>query len=471
MAQINILLVDDESEVLAALQRVLHKLDAKIFTAGNGKEGLAVLKRQPIDIIISDLKMPEMDGNQFLKVVAQMYPNTVRIMLTGFAEINQVLLAVNEGHIWGYLQKPWNNRELLINIEQAFAHKRLLSENKTLKKVVAKYQEQHRQQFEGFIGESMLMQFVYKAIEQSAPSSASVFITGPSGAGKEVAAEAIHRLSKRSNEPFIALNCAAIPKDLMESEIFGHVKGAFSGAINNRDGAATAANGGTLFLDELAEMDINLQAKLLRFIQTGTFQKVGSSTTEHVDIRFISATNREPMEAISEGKLREDLYYRLNVISIDLPPLSQRDNDSGLIAEYFLEKFCHLENKDITGFSNEAMQTILQYDWPGNIRQLQNCVHSLVILSEESEISGDLIKQQLKLNQQPLKSSSDSSKTALTNGSQAIVSRNHIEPLATVERKVIENAIAACDENVVQAAGLLEVSPSTLYRKMQQWQD
>ena len=470
MATINILLVDDEAEILAALQRVLAKIDAKVYTAGNGQEGLSVLKRQPIDIIISDLKMPEMDGNQFLKAAAQLYPNTVRIMLTGYAEISQVLMAVNEGHIWGYLQKPWNNRELLISIEQALHHKELLSENKSLKKVVAQYEQQHKQQFEGFIGGSMAMQFVYKAIEQSAPSSASVFVTGPSGAGKEVAAEAIHRLSQRSNEPFIALNCAAIPKDLMESEIFGHVKGAFSGAISNREGAASAANGGTLFLDELAEMDINLQAKLLRFIQTGSFQKVGSNITENVDIRFISATNREPLLAIEEGKLREDLFYRLNVISIDLPPLNQRDKDTAMLADYFLEKFAHIENKEVTGFTNEARKALISFNWPGNIRQLQNCIHSLVILTEEADIDVELVNQQLKLST-PKKSTQPTA--SLSNHSSAIAdgaTTDEIEPLAIVERKVIERAIAACDENIVQAAGLLEVSPSTLYRKMQQWQ-
>ena len=219
------------------------------------------------------------------------------------------------------------------------------------------------------------MQFVYSCIEQSAPSSASVFITGPSGSGKEVAAQAIHRLSKRKNGPFIALNCAAIPSELMESEIFGHIKGAFSGAVSNRDGAATLANGGSLFLDEIGEMDISLQAKLLRFIQTGCFQKVGSGKEEKVDIRFISATNREPQIAINEKKLREDLFYRLNVISIALPALNERGNDIVKLAEHFLSHFCEVEEKVFAGFSTEAENLIKSYSWPGNVRQLQNVIH------------------------------------------------------------------------------------------------
>ena len=477
MTLANVLCVDDEIEVLEALTRVFRKSDFKVFTANSGAEGLEMLRQERIDIVISDLKMPEMDGNQFLRKVANTSPEVMRLMLTAFTEIDDVITAINEGRIFGYLQKPWNNRELLLVVEQAYKFKSLMSERSMLKQVVDRYQQYYKPKFEGFVGDSMAMQFVYQAIEQAAPSSASIFVTGESGTGKEVAAAAIHHLSKRSNQPFIALNCAAIPSELMESEIFGHIKGAFSGAVSNRDGAATLADGGTLFFDELGEMDINLQAKLLRFIQTGEFQKVGSSKSERVDIRFVCATNRNPIEAIQKQQLREDLYYRLNVISIDIPPLRERDSDMVQLAHHFLGQFNEIEDKSIAGFTAEAEQLIKTYPWPGNVRQLQNTMHSAVILSQSNLIEAEVLKRQLKITNmsnmavtsisQPAPVNSMPVETPLDMPAQG----DTIVPLAQLERQAIERAIQQCEENVVQAASLLGVSPSTLYRKIQQWQN
>jgi len=471
----NVLCVDDEQDVLDALTRVFRKSDFKLFTANSAALGLEVLRKEAIDIVISDLKMPEMDGNQFLRKVAATSPEVIRLMLTAHTEIEDVITAINEGKIFGFLKKPWNNRELLLTVEQAYKHKSLLAERSMLKQTVDRYQQYYKPKFEGFIGDSVPMQFVYQAIEQAAPSSASMFITGESGTGKEVAAAAIHHLSKRSNNAFIALNCAAIPSELMESEIFGHIKGAFSGALSNRDGAATLADGGTLFLDELGEMDINLQAKLLRFIQTGEFQRVGSGKTERADIRFICATNRNPIQAIQDKILREDLYYRLNVISVQLPALRERGDDILQLAQHFLDQFNEVEDRGIAGFTDEAAHLIKSYAWPGNVRQLQNIIHSAVILSQSSLVEADILKKQLN-NEQPFNSAPDSSMnmsmqaTSNFGSAPASGSNGQIIPLATVERQAIEQAIAQCEDNVVQAASLLEVSPSTLYRKIQQWQ-
>lgn len=467
-----LLLVDDEQEVIDALYRVFRKLDVTLYSANSGEEALDILSKERIDIVISDLRMPTMDGNQFLRKVAATYPEVVRMMLTAHTEIEQIITAINEGRIWGYLKKPWNNRELLIAVEQALSHKNLMAERSMLKQVINRYQQYHKTEFEGFIGDSIPMQFVYQAIEQAAPSTASIFITGESGTGKEVAAEAIHRLSKRKNSPFIALNCAAIPSDLMESEIFGHIKGAFSGAISNRDGAATLADGGTLFLDELGEMDISLQAKLLRFIQTGQFQKVGSGDTEQVDIRFVCATNRNPLEAIQEGKLREDLYYRLNVISINMPPLHERESDAVQLAHHFLHKYNEAEQRDISGFTKDAENLIASQRWQGNVRQLQNVIHSSVVLSQNNLINADLLKAQLPTGVTSAPVSAKSNSVTEQISAQITPSNSATEevvPLATVEKIAIEHAIKQCNDNVVQAAGLLGVSPSTLYRKMQQW--
>jgi len=473
-----ILFVDDEPFILRTLERVASKVDAVILTAPSGKQALDILNEYSVDVIVSDLKMPNMDGNQLLEKVANISPETVRIVLTGCDDMDMVLNSINDGHIWGYLHKPWDNYELIVKLKQALQLQQVLAERTLMRRTIDQYQKYHKASFEGFIGDSVPMQFVYSCIEQSAPSNASVFITGPSGSGKEVAAQAIHRLSKRKNGPFIALNCAAIPSELMESEIFGHIKGAFSGAVSNRDGAASLANGGSLFLDEIGEMDISLQAKLLRFIQTGCFQKVGSGKEEKVDIRFISATNREPQLAIEENKLREDLFYRLNVISINLPPLNERDNDIVKLAEYFLSHFSEIEGKVFAGFSSGAEALIKSYTWPGNVRQLQNIIHSSTVMSEGPLISEKIILQQLgqpaaqnhtKLNAQQRSTQHTSiGQNSLTQG--AAKSHSSIISLAEVEKQAIEQAIELCQDNIVKAASELGVSPSTLYRKIQQWQ-
>jgi DNA-binding NtrC family response regulator len=394
-----------------------------------------------------------------------------------------VLSAINQGRVWGFLQKPWDNNDLIVTLKQALELQQILAERTLMRRTIDQYQQYRKTKFEGFIGDSVPMQFVYSCIEQCSSSKASVFITGPSGSGKEVAAQAIHRLSKRNNNAFIALNCAAIPSELMESEVFGHIKGAFSGAVSNRDGAATLADGGSLFLDEIGEMDMNLQAKLLRFIQTGCFQKVGSGKVEKVDIRFICATNRDPYSAISEKKLREDLFYRLNVISIFLPPLSERGDDTIQLAEHFLSHYSELEGKTFAGFSTEGEKLIRNNAWPGNVRQLQNIIHSSVVMSEGPLISDDILRQQLAANNQSAESrgqvqsipSLPNSRVDIKAGQQANVSTgstisSEILSLEQVERKAIEQAIFICQDNIVKAASELGVSPSTLYRKIQQWQ-
>lgn len=480
----SILLVDDEANILASLTRSIRTLNLDIHTANSGNEALVILEQQEIDIVISDKNMPGMGGNEFLEQVSQRWPETVRIMLTAYTELDAVISAINTGKIFNFMQKPWNNDELIIIIQQAMNYRDILAERSLLRHTLEQFTAKRKQNFMSFIGQSTPMQFVYDSVERCAKSHASVFITGPSGAGKELVADAIHKLSPRKSKALVSLNCAAIPSELMESEIFGHIKGAFSGAVSNRDGAATKAHNGTLFLDEIGEMDIALQAKILRFIQTGTFQKVGSDKVEKVDIRFISATNREPYEAIENGQLREDLYYRLNVISIDLPPLNEREQDSIQIARFFLQHFSELENKVFVGFSSDAQKLIQNYDWPGNVRQLENTIHSAIVMSEGPLLTDKSIARQLRLSDDKaleiintrisshtIQTSSDNKPTAAFISDAVINSVDGIRSLAEVERAAIEQAIAACNDNVVKAAGLLEVSPSTLYRKVQQWQD
>ena len=479
MSKPKILFVDDERLILSSLKRIASKLDAEIFTAESGLIALELISKTHIDVIVSDINMPKMNGIQLLEQVAKIAPETIRIVLTGNEDISLVLSAVNQGRVWGYLQKPWDNNNLIVTLKHALELQQVLAERTLMRRTLAQYQAVRKAKFEGFIGDSIPMQFVYSCIEQCASSNASVFITGPSGSGKEVAAQAIHNLSKRSNGAFIALNCAAIPSELMESEIFGHIKGAFSGAVSNRDGAATLANGGSLFLDEIGEMDMNLQAKLLRFIQTGSFQKVGSGKIEQVDIRFICATNRDPLIAIEEKKLREDLFYRLNVISIFLPPLCERGNDTVQLAEHFLNYFSELEGKIFAGFTAQGEKLICSHPWPGNVRQLQNIIHSAVVMSEGPLISDEVLKQQLSVNSLRKSKVSEASYSSPlaenfvknhASKSSSQQTSSEIVSLEQVERQAIEHAILICQDNIVKAARELGVSTSTLYRKIQQWQ-
>jgi len=307
------------------------------------------------------------------------------------------------------------------------------------------------------------------AYPAAAPSKATVFITGESGTGKEVCAEAIHAQGTRAEHPFIALNCAAIPHDLMESEIFGHIKGAFTGASAERKGAASLANGGTLFLDEIGEMDLDLQTKLLRFIQTGSFQKVGGSNLEKVDVRFICATNRDPLEDIAAGRFREDLYYRLHVVPLHLPPLRERGDDIIEIAQHFLITYAQEEGKGFTTFTPEVEVILRRYNWPGNVRQLQNVIRNIVVLHDEKSVTLAHLPAPLNTSLNKLEISHLAQPLQQT---ETIDNLKHtpIKPLASVERDVIERAIKICDGNIPKAAALLEVSPSTIYRKKQGWE-
>jgi len=484
----NILFVDDEQGILETLKRFMRNSQYQCFYANSGRDALDILEQEVIDVVVSDMKMPEMTGDELLREVSNKYPETIRIVLSAFSEDDLVMNAINEGHIWGFIHKPWNNNDLSQAIDQAVFTQQVIAERALLKRTLNQYKSQQKDSFQGFIGNSVCMQFIYNAIEKAAPSNASVMITGESGTGKEVAAKALHDLSKRADGPFLAINCAAIPGELMESEIFGHIKGAFSGAFNQRDGAATLAKGGTLFLDELSEMDINLQSKLLRFIQTGTFQRVGSSQTETVDIRFICATNRDPIEAINDKKLREDLYYRLNVISLNLPPLRQRDNDPYLLAQAFLTKFTSMEDKIVVGFSSDAESLILSYEWPGNVRQLENAIHSSVVMSSGPLITDQCLASALRLRLDDLYKAAQTSKPRFASSeanktpSLSVIDRRQneedsqtsysspVEPLSKIEEQAIKQAINFCEGNVVRAASLLQVSPSTLYRKIQAWE-
>ncbi len=318
-----------------------------------------------------------------------------------------------------------------------------------------------------FIGISLPMQKIYKKIQKIAKSKASVFITGESGTGKELCAQTVHQLSQR--KPFIALNCAAIPYNLLESELFGHVKGAFTGADKARQGTASLADSGTLFLDEVGELDVDLQCKLLRFIQTGTFYSVGSHKLKTVDIRFICATNSNPIAKIKAGSFREDLYYRLNVVSISLPPLRERGEDILLLAQTFLNKYAQEEHKHFKNLTQEAAQILLQYSWPGNVRQLENFIHNLVLLNAGKNITAAMVIDALEEAQVLSTELMQSEKSKSSISPTCCISA--IRPLWQVEKEAIMKALKYCQGSVEQAAKMLEIGPATIYRKKQQWKE
>ncbi len=318
--------------------------------------------------------------------------------------------------------------------------------------------------FEGFIGSSPAMRDLYEQIRRVAPSKAPVFVTGESGTGKEVTAQAIHGRSGRARDRFVALNCGAIPKDLMESEIFGHVKGAFTGATEDRPGAAELADGGTLFLDEICEMDLALQTKLLRFIQTGEVRRVGDTKLRKVDVRFVCATNRDPLADVAAGRFREDLYYRLCVLPLHLPPLRKRGDDVIALAEAFLARFSAEEGRHFRGFDTAALSIVSGFAWPGNVRQLQNVIRRLVVMHDGDRVTAAMLPLALAHGSQPAAAA-----PAAVAPACPLPAATRIEPFWVQEKRIIEEALAAFDGNLSRAAAALEISPSTIYRKRDAW--
>lgn len=468
-----ILIVEDVPSQALVYQEYLRDLGAEVLIAASGTEAkIKIFSDAPPDVLLLDLSLPDIDGMEILKQIHGEGLDVVSIVITANGSMNVAVEAMKYG-AYDFLVKPFEKEKLLVTIKNG-------TEKQILSKTVEVYKKEYeRESFYNFIGSSLPMQAVYRQIESAAPSKATVFITGESGTGKEVCAEAIHSASERASGPFIALNCGAIPKDLIESEVFGHVKGAFTGATADREGAAERANGGTLFLDEICELDMNLQVKLLRFLQTGTFTKVGGDREEKVDIRIVCATNRDPVKEVQQGRFREDLYYRLHVIPIVMPPLRVREDDVLEIANHFLRANAEKEAKEFVGFADEVEVILQNYTWPGNVRELLNSIQNIVVMNDGEEVTIDMLPGPLsKITagkpHHPQRRASDSIASGakkLDRDVFAFPTRpEQIKPLAEVERDIIEQAIKACAGNIPKAAALLEINPSTIYRKRAAWQ-
>jgi len=483
MPQNHILLVDDNTALANMYETFLVSEGFTVTLAYSANDALQRMENSPpVDLMILDVKLPDQDGLSFLKQLKGLGFDSPVIIITGHGSISTAVEATRLGAS-DFLVKPFDLNRLKSAADRACGNQGLLSKSKTTEEpdvfedrsfqlditghTDTQNNEQNKevQKFGSFIGTSQAMQVTYDIIENAARSKAAVFITGESGTGKEVCAQAVHKLSDRAEKPFIVLNCAAIPKDLIESELFGHVKGAFTGAFESREGAATLANGGTLFLDEIADMDIDTQTKLLRFLQDYSFQKVGSNKLETTDVRIICATNKNILEEIKSGRFRQDLYYRLHVIPIHMPLLTDREEDVLDIANIYLRQYALEEGKKFTGFTQEAESYLLSCNWPGNIRQVQNVMRHIVVMYDSDLVTVKMLPSDVVDNIR------QSYKSSLINGSEFLTGKGTVLPLWQIEKKAIEQAINLCKGNIPKAAAMLEISPSTIYRKKLQWEN
>ena len=467
--QAKVLMIEDSVSLSAIYKAYLDDTDYRLVSVESLGAAHAALGAFKPDIVLLDIELPDGNGMDFLDQAATLDSPPKIIVMTAYGTSDMAVKAIQKG-AFDFLTKPFDAARLQVTLDNAAAQLQLGKRAQELARL-------ERDRYCNFIGKSLAMQSVYKTIDSLAPSDATGFIVGESGTGKELAAEAIHQQSPRHDAEFIAINCGAIPGELMESELFGHVKGAFTGASANREGAASIANGGTLFLDEICEMSLELQKKLLRFIQTGTFRKVGSNTLEKVDVRFVCATNRNPIVEVSEGRFREDLFYRLHVVPVHMPPLREREEDVLMIANHFLQHFSAQAGKQFEGFSEDAAAAIRRYPWPGNVRQLQNAMQQVVVLNEgqlvnQAMLPDSITSGALGIDKTPAEATVPPSSAVIKLAAPEhshLARRQQIEPLWLTEKKAIEAAIEACDGNINRAAGLLEIAPSTLYRKLQSW--
>jgi two-component system NtrC family response regulator len=438
-----ILVVDDEPAQREMVSGFLKKQAFDVVVAETGAKALDLFRQDSIDLILTDQKMPHMSGLELLQAVRAINPETPVILMTAFGSIEAAVSAI-QGGATDYLTKPLHLEELLYRIRQVSDRYRIIAENRELREAL---QERHR--IEGIIGESGRMLDVISLVRRVAPSEATVLIRGESGTGKELIAKAIHFASPRASGPLVKVNCAALPENLLESELFGHEKGAFTGALNSRQGRFELANGGTLFLDEIGDLPLHLQAKLLRVLQEREFEKVGSSRPVKVDVRILAASHR-PLEAlIKAGQLREDLYYRLNVVTILIPPLRERRSDLAPLIDHFLRLFAEKNGKTIRGLTHEARDILLRYDYPGNVRELENLIERAVVLTRDDVIgSGDL-----PLTVQNPEVEGDR-ETNLTVAVEAL------------ERHMIKETLARSDGVQTRAAELLGISERGLRYKL-----
>jgi DNA-binding NtrC family response regulator len=435
-----LLVVDDEDIVRESLCDWLSSVDYKVLTAKCAEDALDIIKHKKIKIMIADLIMPGMDGIELMKKARDIVPTISTVIITAHGTIQTAITAMREG-AYDFIEKPFCPEKVELIIRNLVVHHNLIEENISLRQKV-----EDRHNFEGIIAKSPRMMKIFELIKTVAPTNTTILITGDSGTGKEVVARAIHRQSQRRNKPFIVTSCAALPETLLESELFGYEKGSFTGAVERRKGKFEAADKGTLFLDEIGEIDANTQVHLLRALEEKKITRIGSNEEIQVDVRIITATNRNLRTLIQQEKFREDLYYRLNVVTIDLPPLRSRREDILPLAEHFLKKYAKQNNSPVKNFSPEVVEFMLNYDWPGNVRELENMIERGVVLSKDKIITLAEFPQEL------------------TNSTPA-----DGKTLEAMERNHIQKALEETGGNIARTAKMLGIHRMTLYNKMKKY--
>lgn len=444
-----LLICDDEANIVSGLKYAFEDEGYDVLTASDGQMAWEKINSNNIDLVITDLRMPGMSGYDLLKKISASYPTLPVIVLTGHGTIETAVETMRDGAI-DFFTKPVDLEKLILVVKKSISNSMLAEQNRKLTEEIDKLKRQ--QQYSKIIGKSNKVAQMMQIINQVAPTKASVLITGESGTGKELVADAIQALSTRKDKPFIKVHCASLSSSLLESELFGHEKGAFTGATSQKKGRFELADGGTIFLDEIGEIDLSTQVKILRVLQERQFERVGGEKTINVDVRIITATNRNLAEEVKNGRFREDLFYRLNVVHIEVPPLRERKGDIELLSLEFLKQFNEEDGRKIEGFSTAARKALISYDWPGNIRELKNSIESSVVLAKGNIIQLEDLPAQIS---ESVPSSSVSIGLPTT--------------MDDAEKKIITSMISYCSGNMSKAADLLQVGRKTLYRKISAW--
>lgn len=446
--QHKILLIDDEAALRETIEALLSLEGYLVDTAPTGEDGLAKIDRNPYDLILLDLALPGKNGIEILSLIRERQPELPVIMITAFGTVDNVIDAIRAG-AQNFIQKPWDNEKLLADIRSAIARHQAEEENIQLKRAL-----KQRYNFSNIVGKSEAMLRIFDLVAQVAPSRSTVLIQGESGTGKELIAKALHANSTRRDKPFVPVNTGAMPTDLLESTLFGHVKGAFTSAIASKKGLFEVANTGTLFLDEIGTMGMDTQAKILRVLQDRRFMQLGGTQEIQVDVRIIAATNVDLRQAVREGKFREDLYYRLNVISIEMPPLRGRREDVPSLATHFLKRYSDENNLPLRTLTPEALRILVDYDWPGNVRELENVIERGVVLSSTPIIDADLLPGHI--------AGRNYSTSLLEHSPDASL----FEILEDIERRIIMAKLERCNWNQTEAAEQFRIPLSTLNQKI-----
>ena len=440
-----ILVIDDEKNIREGLAEYLRSEEYDVICAENGDEGWNLFNKGDVDLIITDLKMPGLSGEELMKRILEHSPGFPVIILTGHGTIDIAVTAMRMG-AWDFLSKPVDLDHLALKVKRALEAREMYYQHRRMEEDL-----ERKKQFKSIIGNSRNVREIFNTINKAAPTKASIIITGESGVGKELVADAVHELSTRKDKPLVKVHCAALSANLLESELFGHEKGAFTGAVSQRKGRFELASGGTLFLDEIGEIDQNIQIKLLRVLQEKKFERVGGEKTIEVDVRIIAATNKDLKAEIEKGTFREDLYFRLNVVNINVPPLRERKDDIPLLAASFLKEFARENGKSIESINEKARSRLYAYDWPGNIRELRNCIESAVVMCQSNTITVDDLPPVFR---------------AVSD--EGIINIKHGTTMAECEQIIIRETLSHCNGNKSKAADMLQIGRKTLLRKLEE---